>query len=244
MFPDWFHLLAIGTLCLGALSALIIAVDVKRHPQHMMIMNIVWPVTALFGSVPLLWFYFRYGRLATHEVAHAAMKRGEEMPSKVETPFPVIVGKGALHCGSGCMIGDVIAEWLAFAVPATALLFGWKTVFEDKIFAAWGLDFVFAFALGIVFQYLAIVPMRNLSMKEGLIAALKADTLSLVSWQVGMYGMMALLQFLVFPAAFATRADVNTPEFWFAMQLAMLAGLLTSYPVNWYLITVGIKERM
>ena len=27
---------------------------------------------------------------------------------------------------------------------------------DDKIFAVWGLDFVFAFLLGIVFQYLAI----------------------------------------------------------------------------------------
>jgi len=29
------------------------------------------------------------------------------MPAKAQ-PFPVIVGKGALHCGAGCMIGDVI----------------------------------------------------------------------------------------------------------------------------------------
>lgn len=56
--------------------------------------------------------------------------------------------------------------------------------------------------------------------------------------------MMALFQFVVFPAAILTPAEVNTPEFWFAMQIAMLAGLVTSYPVNWYLITVGIKEKM
>jgi hypothetical protein len=28
------------------------------------------------------------------------------------------------------------------------------------------------------------------------------------------------------------------------MQLAMIAGFGTSYPVNWWLITKGIKERM
>ena len=38
--------------------------------------------------------------------------------------------------------------------------------------------------------------------------------------------------------------EVNTPEFWFVMQIAMLAGFCTSYPVNWWLIRVGIKERM
>ncbi|MFD0642241.1 MULTISPECIES: DUF4396 domain-containing protein [unclassified Bradyrhizobium] len=28
------------------------------------------------------------------------------------------------------------------------------------------------------------------------------------------------------------------------MQIAMMAGLLTSYPVNWWLIKAGVKERM
>jgi Domain of unknown function (DUF4396) len=28
------------------------------------------------------------------------------------------------------------------------------------------------------------------------------------------------------------------------MQLAMLAGFVTSYPVNWWLIRIGVKERM
>jgi len=33
------------------------------------------------------------------------------------------------------------------------------------------------------------------------------------------------------------------PEFWFMMQIAMIAGFLTSYPV-WWLVEAGIKERM
>jgi hypothetical protein len=28
------------------------------------------------------------------------------------------------------------------------------------------------------------------------------------------------------------------------MQIAMLAGFLTSYPVNWWLLRAGIKEEM
>jgi hypothetical protein len=160
------------------------------------------------------------------------------------TPFPVMVGKGALHCGAGCMLGDVAAEWLAFLVPAVALWFGWQSVFADKMFAVWVLDFVFAFGLGIVFQYLAIVPMRGLSPGQGLIAALKADTLSLVAWQVGMYGFMALGQFVLLPALGAPRAEVDTAEFWLLMQVAMVAGFATAYPVNWWLVASGIKERM
>ena len=31
---------------------------------------------------------------------------------------------------------------------------------------------------------------------------------------------------------------------WFMMQIAMVCGFPTSYPVNWWLITSGIKEKM
>jgi len=244
MFPHWFHQLSIAVLCLGALSSLVLLVDVIRRPQHMAVMNIVWPVTALFGTLAVLWAYFRYGRSASHPQHEIATAGDRTMDDMHETPYPVMVGKGALHCGSGCMLGDIAAEWLAFLVPSIAVLFGWGTLFSDRTFAVWGLDFVFAFLLGVAFQYFAIKPMRDVTPREALIDALKADTLSLISWQVGMYGAMAVLQFLIFPDVFGLRAEVNTPEFWFAMQLAMVAGFVTSYPVNWWLISAGIKEKM
>lgn len=28
------------------------------------------------------------------------------------------------------------------------------------------------------------------------------------------------------------------------MQIAMVAGFITSYPVNWWLVSKGIKEKM
>lgn len=243
MFPQWLHILSIAALVLGFGCATIVLIDVFRHPQHMGIMNVVWPVTALFGVVFVVWAYFLYGRANPHK-ALRAKERGEEPPGKDEAPFAVMVGKGALHCGSGCMIGDVLAEWLAFLVPAVAVWFGWHWLFAEKMFAVWVLDFLFAFALGIIFQYYAIVPMRGLSPGEGIKAAIKADTLSLLSWQVGMYGFMALAQFYLFGHLLGVRAEVDTPEFWFAMQLSMIAGFITAYPVNWWLIRVGIKERM
>ena len=192
----------------------------------------------------MVWAYVRYGRLATMEAHHAAMERDEKLPNMTGTPFPMMVGKGALHCGAGCMLGDVLAEWLAFLVPAVAIWFGWQSLFAEKMYAVWVLDFVFAFGLGIVFQYFAIVPMRGLSPGRGILAALKADTLSLVAWQVGMYGFMALAQFVILPALGAPRAEVNTVEFWFVMQVAMVVGFATAYPVNWWLVSAGIKGRM
>ena len=206
-------------------------------------MNIVWPVTALFGTVFRLWAYFRYGLDGVEHRATGDRDDARKMPAEGQ-PLPVIVAKGTLHCGAGCMIGDAIAEWLAYAVPAVAIWLGWQTAFAQKIFAVWVLDFAFAFCLGIVFQYLAIVPMRKVSFGQGLVAALKADTLSLASWQIGMYGFLAFAQFCCFKLAFGIQAEVDTPEFGFAMQLAMMAGFMTAYPVNWWLIRIDVKESM
>jgi hypothetical protein len=86
--------------------------------------------------------------------------------------------------------------------------------------------------------------MRDLSVKEGIVAALKADFSSISAWQIGMYGFMAFAQLAWFTPAFGGKAEVNTPEFWFVMQIAMLCGFVTSYPVNWILISVGLKEKM
>lgn len=125
-----------------------------------------------------------------------------------------------------------MAEWIIFALPFT--------LFGMEIFGAWTLDYVFAYALGIFFQYFTIAPMRGLSLGKGLAAAVKADTLSLTSWQLGMYGWMAIATF----AIFGHELEKTDPVFWFMMQIAMLAGFATAYPVNWWLLKKGIKEAM
>ena len=114
----------------------------------------------------------------------------------------------------------------------------------DKTYAIWTLDFLLAFGFGIVFQYFAGVPMRHLSWRQRVLAAVKADSLSLAAWQIGMYCSMGFLQFAVFEWEFGARAPVNSVEFWAAMQLAMTAGFIASYPMNWWLIRAGIREPM
>ncbi|MET4292376.1 hypothetical protein ABIA99_004138 [Bradyrhizobium sp. LB12.1] len=124
-----------------------------------------------------------------------AKQRGQEPPNQRLTPFPVMVANGTLHCGGGCALGDLCAEWLAFAIPTIALAFGWRSIFQEKMFAVWVLDFLFAYGFGILFQYFTIAPMRGLSIWQGLWAAVKADTISITAWQIGMYGFMAFAKF-------------------------------------------------
>lgn len=138
----------------------------------------------------------------------------------------------ALHCGSGCTIADIIGESILVMYPL--VLFG------KALYGAWLVDYVLALCIGILFQYYAIKPMKNLTVKEGLKAALKADILSLTCWQIGMYGWMAIAVFLIF----GHELKANQPMFWFIMQIAMLCGFITAYPVNWWLIKQKIKEEM
>ncbi len=242
--PQWLTTLSIISLCIGGLCALIILCDLALRPQHMWVMNIVWPVTALFGTFLAVWAYFRYGTLASKPAVEEAERRGQKPPNKRLTPFPMMVGKGTTHCGSGCALGDLCAEWLVFFVPVVAAWFGYKTLFEHKIFAVWIVDYLFAFAFGVAFQYFTIKPMRELSIGRGLIEAVKADALSLTAWQVGMYGFMAVAHFWIFKSLLGRELKVHSAAFWFMMQIAMLAGFVTSYPVNWWLIRREIKEKM
>lgn len=200
----------------------------------MWIMDFVWPITALWAGPLGLWAYFQLGRRksnAPHKPEHLS---GHHSPDWRATTV------GALHCGAGCTLGDLLAEsFMAYAVGA--MLFGWSwKLFGHRIFAAWIVDYVAAFAFGILFQYFTIKPMKKLKPAEGLVAALKADTLSLSAWQIGMYGWMAVATFGIF----GHELEKSDPVFWFMMQIAMLAGFITSLPVNWWLLRTSIKEPM
>jgi hypothetical protein len=230
-FPNWLHSLAIGSILVAAACSAIIIVDEIRYPQKMWIMNLVWPITALFGSIVWLVLYFAFGR----------QTKGRKTK---EVSMPVAVAKGASHCGAGCTLGDLIVEWAAVAFPGIAILFGWHSLFAERTFAVWIPDYLVAFLIGIMFQYFTIAPMRNLGVGEGIWAAIKADFSSITAWQVGMYGGMAIGQFAWFRPAYGNVAEPNSVEFWFLMQIAMIAGFLTAYPVNWWLISAGLKEKM
>jgi hypothetical protein len=234
MEPSMASLLVViagAALALGGVCAIIVAVDLIRHSQAMKIMDAVWPLTALWSGPLGLVAYFRYGRAGSRDAVERARGHGEEPPN-MRQPFPVKVGKAATHCGSGCTLGDIVAELAATVVPIS--------IFGHHIFGSWLYDYVLAFAFGILFQYLTIKPMKELSRKEGLKAAFKADVLSLTAWQVGMYGWMAIATF----AIFGREIPKSSPVFWFMMQIGMLLGFLTSYPVNWLLIRRGVKEEM
>ena len=152
--------------------------------------------------------------------------------NKAKKPFWKTVFVGVTHCGGGCTLGDIIAEWGVFLTGFT--------LYSSNLLTEYILDFTLALLLGIVFQYFAIVPMRDLSFGEGVKAAIRADALSLVAFEIGLFGWMALMHFVFFDPPL----EPNNPVYWFMMQIGMVIGFGTSYPMNWFLIQKGIKEAM
>ncbi len=216
----------------AVICAAIIAADEARHPQAMTVMNLVWPVTALYLSVFALWAYFAIGRKHTRSAQQAM--NGMSMGGNDAPPTLAQVGVSTTHCGAGCMIADVACE---FAIAALGI-----TLLGSTLWAEYAIDFSAAWTLGILFQYWAIKPMRkDLSVGGAIVAAIKADTLSITAFQIGMYAWMALVYFKLFRAPHLTAFD---PRYWLMMQIAMLCGFATSFPMNRLLIGLGLKEKM
>ena len=59
-----------------------------------------------------------------------------------------------------------------------------------------------------------------------------------------MYGFMALANVFLAQHLLGVTLRPDMAEFWFAMQVAMLCGFATAFPVNWWLIRSGVKEKM
>jgi putative flippase GtrA len=209
-------------------SALTIAVDEVRHPQRMWIMNLVWPITALYFSIFAVWVYFRIGRRPQHE-AHASMQHTAKHPDPTWQQTAVATS----HCGAGCTVGDIVAE---FSIMGLGL-----RLFGSPLYASFAADLFLAWLLGIAFQYFSIKPMRHLSSSQALVAALKADTLSILAFEVGLFGWMALTYFVLFPNP---HLEPNQALYWLMMQIGMVIGFLTSYPMNRVLVRWGTKEAM
>lgn len=210
--------------CLSA-GAVLYDVYIRGLRQPMLVMEAVWPLTALYLGVP---GWLVYARLGRPEVRRDAAEAGER-----DVPEWQGVAVSATHCGAGCALGDVIGEWVVFAMSLT--------IAGAALWPEYILDFAIAYALGILFQYFAIKPMSDLSTRAVLGRAVRADTLSLVAFEAGMFAWMALVFFVFFPHP---HLQAGHAAYWLMMQIAMALGLLTTYPVNIWLVRRGIKHPM
>jgi hypothetical protein len=245
----WVYL-AVCFCCAGAIACDITA---GHRRQPMAVMNFVFPITALYFGPLALALYWRWGRAAAGTappmaMSMAAMPAGGQhghpvpdhgagrpaSPGERRRPGWVGMAMEVSHCGSGCVLGDVISEfgifWLALTIAGSTMG------------AEYAGDYLLALVFGIAFQYFAIAPVRGLGPRDGLIAAAKADFISLTAFEVGLFGWMAVMAYVLFPAP--RQLMPNSAAFWLLMQVGMIIGFATSWPANVWLVKRGIKVAM
>ncbi len=231
MAPHWFDLVAWAALGLGFVSALVIAADivVLGNRQHMAIMNLVYPLTALYLGPIALGFYLSRGR----GMSHKGMQPGPMVKREARDSWWQ-VSLSDSHCGAGCALGDIGGEWLVWATA-------WTIGPTAELGPEYILDLPLAWIFGILFQYFAIAPVRGqLGELAPLWDAIKSDTLSVVSFEVGLFGWMAVAHYVIWQPPL----PIDSSSHWFMMQIGMTLGFLTSWPVNRWLLRKGVKEPM
>jgi hypothetical protein len=254
----WYHWLSWAMLALAFASALVIVVDelVLGYRQQMRIMNLVHPISALYWGPVWVWAYFTRGRKSSGKWAQeraleivesatdpaAAREKGEELEERGTSTDPRNlrswhVGDAVSHCGAGCTLGDIAGEWLILTL-GIAWFGTWSghALPEELL-----LDFLFAWTLGIVFQYLTIAPMTGEKGLKGIWGAIRVDTASIVAFQAGLFGWMAIYMLVIWPHH---GIRIDSPDYWFQMQIGMILGYFTAWPVNRWLVSSGIKEKM
>lgn len=253
-------LVILGTIFigLGLITSLVILFDIiyRRGWRSMMgVMIAVYILNALYLAPITLWTYFNYGRPPLPEPKHlepssqnnngySGESRDNPKPSAEESqnggshchahmsqrPMFATVTVAVCHCGAGCLLGDIVGEWLVYGTDAT--------INGRHLWVSYLVDYGFALLFGIFFQYFSIAPMSGQYGPVTIWRALKADFLSLTSFQVGLYGWMAIYQIAIWNFSLRT----NNVVYWWMMQVGMFLGHWTAVPMNWLLIKYNVKE--
>lgn len=204
--PDWLTPIAWIYIALALLGAAAIALDIYgRHRRHSTVAEeAVWVASALYLGPFALPLYARHGRT------------------------PARAASGAVPTGRGHHSPTAVAGLPGGGASAIAHLIGVPLVLASGLTIA-GIDLwvmiivigVLAMALLFAYERAASGRGRALPVSTAAVAAV----LTVLAFDVGMGGWMLLLHFNEF------MPPASEGSFWFLMQVGIVLGLLTAYPV-------------
>ena len=199
---------------LTALAVAFVAIDIRSTPEHP-VMKVGFVLITLYSG-PFGAFLYVLGCR-------------EPLPGLHEQ-YVAARWRQALGSTMHCVAGDGIGILVGAVVGALVAL---------PHVADMGLEYVLGFGFGwTIFQALF---MRGMAGSYG--ASLKStfmpEFLSMNCLMGGMWPVMAIA-FAGDPAA----SDPVQPLFWFRMSLALMAGFVIAYPMNWWLVANHLKHGM
>jgi hypothetical protein len=118
-YPTWLYVLAWISLGTAAGTAVCLAVRIIFHPEKMAVMNIVWPISALYlGSAAFV--LYRLHKVERRSQTHAADEQSESL-ARLIRPLRLQPAMSVLHCGAGCALGDITGEVLVYFLGVKVL---------------------------------------------------------------------------------------------------------------------------
>ena len=200
---------------LTGLSVLFVAIDVWRTPEATALRWGFIILTVFAG--PLAAFFYVLGCREPFPGAHERY---------VAATWKQVLGS-TMHCASGDGLGIIIGAavgslmTLPFALDA-------------------GLEYLLGFGFGwLFFQAFAMRDMAGGDYVKSLRMTFIPEFLSM---NVLMAGMILVSRFWMPHVEGASHP--SHPAFWFIMSMALIAGFICAYPMNWWLVTRKLKHGM
>lgn len=184
-----------------------------------------WPIIIFFFSIIGVALY-----LITCRPPSIGRKRGEEAQKAhhafVESMFKKVTG-AAIHCVAGDGLGIVTAMVIA-------RLLGFP--FWDEFWFEYAVGFMCGW---FIFQYWSMMKMSD-SVVQRLWMAGRAEFFSMITVMTG----MGLIMGNITSSVVGEQPKPYTYSFWTFAALGLLAGLILTYPMNWWMVRMGWKHGM
>jgi len=222
--PEWLTPIAWIYVAVGVLSAAVVLYDFygRRYRQSERMMEIVWPITALYFGPFALWAYYRLGR------AGSPKWQQEKGPLPEQSLSSKAVTAGTPG-GAAATVAHVIGVPLVIASGLT--IAGIKLWVLIIVIALLAIAILFFFE-----RFASPVWGGGPQAKKGTSTAFLAATVTVLAFDIGMGGWMILLHFGMFMPA---PTDVT---FLFLMGIGNILGFATAYPAVRWLIRRGVKD--
>ncbi|PHJ60893.1 multicopper oxidase [Nostoc linckia z18] len=212
----WINTVLIVWFSLTVLSVIYVAWDAFTSNPELTVMKWGWLLVTLYTGVIGAALYI--------------LSCKEPAPMQHEE-FVKPLWKQTLGSTIHCLAGDATGIIVAAAITMTLGLPMWLDVISEYFFG-------FAFGL-FVFQSLFMKDMLGGSYLKAVRRSFMPEWLSMNAVMAGMIPVMVILM-----SRDMTAMEATSIRFWGVMSLATLVGFIVAFPVNMWLVAVGLKHGM
>lgn len=201
---------------LTALCLALLVWDLAKNTPTGAVMKLAWfLVVAYTGPVGLAVYWFSCRK--PKDVSHDEF---------IQDHWKQATGS-LLHCVAGDATGIILSA-------AVVYHFGLSNGLDLIV------EYLAAFVFGLlIFQALFMIKMYNGDYWLAVRKTFFAETVSMNCVMLGMFPAMMLLK-----KVFTEAESPLQIEFWFVMSLATIAGMITAYPINSWMVKKGLKHGM